>query len=118
MTLKECYELMGGDYEDAVCRLAGERLVIRFVKKALEDKSFQNLCEALEADDWENAFLAAHTLKGVALNLSFHVLADSVSELTESLRDRKGPVPKELVCRVKADYEKTMAAVRAFAAGQ
>lgn len=116
MTLKECYETIGGDYEDAVRRLMSEALLKRFVIKALEDESFQNLLAALEQENWEEAFRAAHTLKGVALNLSFTSLAVSASELTECLRGSKGPAPKALVCQVQADYERTMEAVREFAA--
>lgn len=118
MTLRECYEMMGGDYEDAVRRLMSETLLARFVKRSLEDESFRELLDALAEENWENAFRAAHTLKGVALNLSFARLAASASELTESLRDKKGPAPEALVLQVKADYEKTMAAVRAFAGSQ
>ncbi len=115
MTLKECYETIGGDYEDAVRRLMSEALLKRFVIKALEDKSFQNLLAALEKENWEEAFRAAHTLKGVALNLSFTRLAVSASELTECLRGQNGPAPEALTRQVKEDYERTMAAVGAFA---
>lgn len=118
MTLRECYENMGGDYEDVVRRLMSEHLAARFVKKALEDESFPKLLSAIDQEDWEEAFLAAHTLKGVALNLSFTGLAASASELTESLRGGKGPAPQNQVFQVKQEYEKTMAAVREFVSQQ
>ena len=43
MTLKECYEILGGGYEDVLSRFMSERLVQKFVIKFLDDKSFDNL---------------------------------------------------------------------------
>ena len=47
----------------------------------------KNLEEALNCDDFKAAFISVHTLKGVALNLSFTKLASVCSELTEYLRN-------------------------------
>lgn len=65
MTVQECYEKMGGDFNDVVKRLMTESLVKRFVVKFLKDDSYQNLCEGMKAENREEAFRAAHTLKGV-----------------------------------------------------
>lgn len=43
MTVKECYEQMGADYEDVLGRLRNEALIRKFAKKFLEDGSFQML---------------------------------------------------------------------------
>ena len=40
MTVKECYEQMGADYEDVLGRLRNEALIRKFAKKFLEDGSF------------------------------------------------------------------------------
>lgn len=45
---------------------------------------------AINSQDWEAAFRAAHTLKGVAQNLGFQRLYLSSAALTEALR---GPKP-------------------------
>ena len=68
MTLKEFYEQIDGSYEDTLHRLTSEALVHRFVLKYPADPSFAQLREAVAAADWESAFSAAHTLKGVAQN--------------------------------------------------
>ena len=36
MTVKECYEQMGADYEDVLGRLRNETLIRKFAKKFLE----------------------------------------------------------------------------------
>ena len=52
-------------------------------------------------------------------NLAFNALLESSEALTEALRDGKPPQPgeDELVARVKADYERTAQAIRAYQEG-
>ena len=119
MTLKECYAALGGDYDEVMGRLRSEKLVQKFVLKFLNDGSYQLLCDSLAAGDREEAFRAAHTIKGVCANLAFNALLDSSETLTEALRDGKPPQPGEeaLVARVREDYARTAQAIQAFQEG-
>lgn len=115
MDLKTCYERMGGDYEAVMSRLRQEERVTKFLRLFLDDGSFQQLTQAMQAQDWPTAFRAAHTMKGITLNLGLSKLADSSSELTECLRSgtpTQDPAP--LYEAVKADYEKTQAVITAM----
>ena len=40
MTLKECYEAMGADYEAVMGRLRKEERILKYLTKFLEDPSF------------------------------------------------------------------------------
>lgn len=71
MTLKEFYAAVGGDYDATLNRIPKESMVLRFVKKYADDKTYAQLTEAVGKQDWETAFRASHTLKGVAQNLGF-----------------------------------------------
>lgn len=119
MTLKECYAAMGGDYDEVMGRLRSEKLVQKFVLKFLNDGSYQLLLDSLAAGDRDEAFRAAHTIKGVCANLAFNTLLASSEELTEALREGKPPQPgeEELAARVKADYERTRQAIQAYQEG-
>ena len=75
MTIQECYKEMGGDFEGVQKRFGGVALVEKFAIKFLSDSSFQDLEDGLKEKDAEKAFRAAHTLKGICLNLGFDVLA-------------------------------------------
>ena len=86
MTLKEFYAAVGGDYDATLNRIPKESMVLRFVKKYADDKTYAQLTEAVKAQDWETAFRASHTLKGVALNLGLGSLAHASSQMTEALR--------------------------------
>ena len=48
MTMRECYEAIGGNYEDVLERLHSEALIRRFTLKFLEDQSYIQLKQALE----------------------------------------------------------------------
>ena len=71
MTIQECYEAIGGNYEEVLGRLQSEALIRRFTLKFLEDQSYLQLKQALENKNYEDAFRSAHTLKGVCQKLSF-----------------------------------------------
>ena len=90
MTLQEFYARIGGDYENTLRRIPSEALVRKFVLKYPGDPSFNLLKDSLAAEDWETAFRAAHTLKGVAQNLGMEHLYQVSSALCEALR---GPKP-------------------------
>ena len=115
MTLQECYAAMGGNYEDAIGRLRSEKLVQKFVLKFLNDDSFQLLNDSVAAGNYEEAFRAAHTIKGVCQNLSFERLQNSSSQLTDALRGGNwNDQTAALLEAVRADYQLTADAIRAL----
>ena len=89
MILEEFYARIGGNYQETLRRLPSEKMVRRFVGKYAADPSYQELEAALAKKDWEAAFRAAHTLKGVAQKLGFDSLHRVAAELTEALRGNK-----------------------------
>ena len=116
MTLKECYAAMGGDYDEVIGRLRSERLVQKFVLKFLDDGSYDLLCRALEEGNREEAFRAAHTIKGVCSNLAFTQLLQFSSQLTELLREDGGDSEQvqALFGQVRESYQRTAQAIRSF----
>ena len=85
MEIRKFYETIGSDYKDVEKRMGSEKLVVHFVGRFMQDKTFASLSEAMEKNDGEAAFRAAHTLKGVCSNLGFDRLREASSELTEAL---------------------------------
>ncbi len=114
MTIQECYAALEGDYQEVLDRLYSEALVRKFVGKFLSDQSFQLLEGAMGKKDYEEAFRAAHTLKGVTQNLSFTKLYQSSHEITEALRMKEYGRAQELFPKVEADYIQTAAAIQTF----
>ena len=117
MTIVECYQQLGGNLENVKTRLPSDSLIKRFIIKFLDDSSYSELCDALQKGQRDEAFRAAHTLKGVCANLGFDQLENSASALTELLRPKDIGIPEEAVSMmkdVKHDYEITVGAIRAY----
>ncbi len=115
MTVKECYEKIGADYEGVLQRFGSEVLVKKFALKFLNDASFQNLQEALKNRDAEEAFRASHTLKGICANLGLDNLYTVSSDLTEQLRGRSLDGYEEKYKKVEEQYHLTAEAIEQIA---
>lgn len=105
MTIKECYEKMNANYTEAMERFQMEKLIERFMLKFPNDSTYAMLKESVANSDIENSFRAAHTLKGVAANLSFEGLRIAAHELTEQLRSLENEADSELVKKVDSSYK-------------
>lgn len=117
MTIQECYEKLGGDFDQVAKRLPSAQLISKFVVKFLDDSSFSELCHAMQEGQREKAFRAAHTLKGVCGNLSLSKLLSSATQLTELLRPEAENIPEGadlLMEEVKRDYEMTVGVIQTY----
>ena len=117
MTIQECYQKLGGEFAQVEKRLPSVGLVRKFIVKFWDDDSYSNLCLAMQNGQREEAFRAAHTLKGVSANLGFSRLLASAGELTELLRAETETIPgrtADLLEEVKQDYELTVSVIRAY----
>lgn len=108
MGIKEFYEKIGANYNDVLVRLNSELLISKIVKKFGEDPSFSQLEDGLENKNVDLAFRAAHTLKGICLNLGFDNMSKDAIELTEILRAGSLEGTDELFKRLKKSYNETI----------
>ena len=116
MTLKDCYAALGGNYDDVIARLRSESFVQKYVVRFPGDESFGLLCRSLESGETQEAFRAAHTLKGMCQTLGFSVLERSSSNMTEALRGGDLEAGRALLEAVREDYAHTVDVIRAFQA--
>ena len=99
ISMREAYEKIGANYDDACARLMGEEMLARFALKFLDDESMDKLEAAMAAGDAEGAFMAAHTLKGVSQNLGFDNLYEPARECmrcSSNMRPRCRPCARRL----------------------
>ena len=84
---KKRLEAAGVDADDALGRfLQNEALMMKFLGRFPAATSCARLREAMERGDVAQAFEAAHTLKGVAGNLSLKRLYEALTPMVEELR--------------------------------
>ena len=112
MTVKECYEMMGGDYEGVFSRLRKDERIEKFALKFLDDGSYQLLCDSLAAGNYDEAFRASHTIKGVCQNLGFDKLHVSADALTEKSRAKDTDGLEAYIDCLKEDYAVTIQAIQ------
>ena len=111
MTLEQFYTTIGGDYKQTLSRLPSEALVKKFVLKYVDDGTCKELADAIEKKDWTTAFRAAHTLKGIALNLGFDAFYTVSSELTEAMRGDKPLTDMSLWSAVETKQKQIIEAI-------
>ena len=117
MTIEEFYSIMGGDWDGIKRRLGNDALIAKLSLKFLSANEYSEIGDAINNRDWEKAFLNAHTLKGVALNLGYNELAKAASALTELLRPRKLDNPREaerLYLSITSEHNKVINAINVY----
>ena len=78
----------GCDIQGALTRTLGdEELLLNFIDMVLEDRSVDELYNAIIAEDISKAFDAAHSLKGISINVGLNPIYDEVVKIVEPLRN-------------------------------
>ena len=112
MTVKECYKQIGGNYEEVLQRLMSDERIRKYLLKFIDSDSMQKMREALEREDYKEAFLHVHSLKGMSLNLGLTGLSESSQVLCEALRTGEPAFDTSpLSVAVEQDYERIAEAV-------
>ena len=78
----------GVNLDSALNRFMGnEMLYAKFLRNFVQDESFQKLEESLKAKEIHDAFMYAHTMKGIVANLGIQSLWDILTPMAEQLRN-------------------------------
>lgn len=86
MTIKELYDNIGGNYEQAVKVMKLDKLIDRHIRKFTNNTMMENMRTASDAMDPNGIFESAHAMKGVCANLGLVKLSEAASELAEEFR--------------------------------
>ena len=96
----------GIDAESAIQRFMGnEALYEKFALQFLEDPTYDTLLDAIANREVQEAFAAAHTLKGISGNLSFSNLYVLRGMMTELLRKEELGAAKEYIPELERVYQ-------------
>lgn len=89
LTIEKLQEF-GVDTKEGLTRCMNmEAFYFKMIKMGLSDGHFESLGTSLEAGNLEEAFEAAHALKGVIGNLALSPIYEPLAEMTEMLRAGK-----------------------------
>ena len=114
MKIRDFYKSIGGDYDEMFRRIPCDSMIERFLLKFPADPSYAALAAAREKRDPEGAFLAAHTLKGVAATLGLKELAEAAARLTDALRSPSGFPGDALFDAAAMAYDRVLTQIAAL----
>ena len=119
MTIKELYQNVGGDYDQAMRVLRMEKLMDKHVRKFPQNGVVEGLLEAVDGMDPTRLFEAAHAMKGVCANLGFVNLSDAASEIAEEFRPGKerklsDDEVKSRIASIRETYERVIEGIRKY----
>lgn len=116
MTVKEFYEKIGGNYDEAMSRLMKEERIMKYLGKFLDNDDLASFESYMEEKNYAEAFRMIHSIKGVSLNLSLDPLANVSSILCEELRNGEPQVDiTNMYEDVKKSYNEVKEAIRELA---
>lgn len=89
LTIEKLNEF-GVDTKEGLTRcMNNQKFYFRMISMGLSNDSFEKLEKALAENNLDEAFEAAHALKGVLGNLALTPIYKPLSEMTEMLREKK-----------------------------
>jgi HPt (histidine-containing phosphotransfer) domain-containing protein len=95
------------NFDDGMKRMMNNgKLYARLLEKFKSNTSMADLELRLAAGDLEGAQISAHTLKGLAANLSLTELFERIRDLESRIKERA--VPEDALDTVKSAYEETL----------
>ncbi len=122
MTLRELYESIGGDYDQALRVLRMEKLMDKHIRKYIKNGAVEDLLSAGEDMDPARLFETSHAVKGVSANLGLVRLAEAASEISEEFRPGNprrltDEQVKEKMSRIRELYALTEETIKKYEEG-
>lgn len=112
MTVEEFYAEVEGNYDEIMKRLRTDERVMKFVGMFAKDESYNTLVRTMQEGNIDEAFRAAHTMKGVCQNMAFTKLFQSSHAITEALRGKDMDQANKLLDQVTQDYQLVMDGIK------
>lgn len=104
MTLNEVLNILCTDQEGLKGRfMNNDALIVKFLKKFLEDQSYDKMAEDVQNKDYEALEASSHTLKGLAGNLGLSKVYETSMNILTAVREKDYD-------RIAVDFEEAKAA--------
>lgn len=113
MTMLDRLSQAGVKVDKSLARFNGlEALYVKFLKKFPDDPNFNALCQAVSAGKFDDAFVSAHTLKGLSANLGMDSIGGVCATLCQKYRssDLEGWEP--LIETLKSSYDSIVSVIK------
>ena len=103
-------QAVGIDYEDGIRRFGGNaHLYEKYLMQFAQDEHYEKMQQAFAQQDWAAMLFHAHTLKGLAGNLSMAPLFAALTALVNALRQNQTDAAPALVHEISLQYAQMLA---------
>lgn len=110
---RQALSLRETDMDGVLRRFCGdEALYAVCLQSFLYDPTMAELNMAVEEQDWDAAFTAAHALKGLAGNMGFVPLMHAIGQLVVLIRGGRIKEVRECMLQVNSSYRDITDAIR------
>lgn len=122
MTLKELYDNIGGNYDQALRVLRMEKLLDKHIRKLTKNGAVEQLIAAGATMNPTELFERSHAVKGVCANLGLTELSEAASEICEELRPgnprrMSDAEVTERIAKIEALYRRTAEGISRYENG-
>ena len=119
MTLKELYETIDGDYEQAIHVLKIEKLLDKHIRKVEGHNLVEKLVAAEATHDPAQIFDSAHAMKGVYANLGLTGLSAAAAKIADEFRPGNSRTMSdeqvaEKVHEIEEMFQKALEGIKAY----
>ena len=112
MTLKELYENIGADYDQALRVLRIDRLLNKHIQRFPKNDAVSRLVACKETMDAVELFESAHAIKGLCANLGLTEMSEKAAVIADEFRvgnarSKSDAEVKAIIGEIDALYQKT-----------
>lgn len=109
MNIQEFYDSINENYENVSSRMMGnQKLVEKFVRKFLDDPTYEQIKEAAAKPDYDELLRTTHTMKGIASNLEFTHLQQKSAKAVDMIRAGQQEEVLPVVDEIEKEYQKVV----------
>ena len=122
MTIKELYDEIGADYQQAIKVLRMDKLIDKHIRKLPNNGVVDSLLAAGETMDPTALFETSHAVKGICANLGLIALSNAASEISEEFRPgnprtMSDEEVREKLETIRRDYQRTKEGIERYSQG-
>ena len=109
MNIQEFYDSIDESYENVSSRMMGnQKLVEKFVRKFLDDPTYEQIKEAVDMVDDYEILRTTHTMKGIASNLEFTHLQQKSAKAVDMIRAGQREEVLPVIGEIEKEYQKVI----------
>lgn len=112
MTLQELRNVIDIDVDGSLVRFSNmEAMYLKYLKRFINEPTYETLLSAISAQDFASIETAAHTLKGICGNLGLNSLFNDFNAIVKAVREHNNELALQLCDEIAPKIAQTREAL-------